>query len=335
MVKMKDNKCIDWAKGFLISNGYTIKSEAMPITTAPWSIVWKFKTESGCIYLKQTIPEFFIETKVIEVIDRVQSDIVPKVIAVNLDLHCFLMRDAGHTLRERFKNKFDADLLAELIKKYTLLQCAISEQSEALINYGVPDWRLRNLPQMFASLIENDLLLDEIGITTREKSKLNASKKRFSEICERLSSFKIPESLSHCDFHDNNVLYDEKTHHLTVIDLGEVVISHPFFSLHALFFMQEWWGYFKKGDQDYLKTKDACLDNFRQFESEQNLHEIFELTLLLHPLYYVFCIMRLISACDKEGYGTDFTGPDGVVKSLQAQKNNIAGCLRTIISSLQ
>lgn len=328
---MEDTKCIDWASSFLVSNGYEIKYEAKLIQVAPWSFVWRFETESGFIYLKKSIPEFFIETTIIKIIDHVNPDFVPKVIAVNQALHCFLMLDAGITLRERFKYQFDADLLAEVIKKYTLLQCAISEKSDTLFEAGVPDWRLKKLPEFYANLIENDLLLDEIGISSSVKAKLFDLKPRLTEICERLSSFKIPETLDHCDFHDNNVLYDEKNHQLTLIDLGEVVVSHPFFPLHSLFFMQQYWNYFNKDDQDYLKIKDACFYNFRQFESEQHLHEIFDLTLLLHPLYYVLSIMRLTTACDKEGYKTNFTGPDGIVKSLQAQKKNIAGCLRQLI----
>jgi hypothetical protein len=330
---MDDNKCIDWGKSYLISNGYLNKAEAVPITIAPWSMVWKFETESGSIYLKKSIPEFSIEAKIITIIDRVEPDFVPKVIAINPDLNCFLMLDAGVPLRERFRHKFDMDILAEVVNKYTRLQCAISGQSDALIEAGVPDWRLNQLPMLYANLIGNHLLLDEVGIAPSEKAKLIALKPKFIEICERLSSFKIPETLNHCDFHDNNVLYDEKNHHLTLMDLVEVVISHPFLSLHSLFFMQQYWNYFKKDDHDYLKLKEVCFHHFRQFESEKNLQEIFNLTLLLHPLFYVFSLMRLITACDKEGYRTHYTGPEGLVKSLQAQKKNIAGCLRQFMDN--
>lgn len=328
---MDENKCVDWAKSYLVSHGYTIKADAELVQLAPWSIVWRIETGSGFIYLKKSIPEFFIETKIIDIIDQVNPDCVPKVIAVNPALHCFLMLDAGVTLRERFKHQFDADLLAEVIKKYTSLQCALSERCDTLIKIGVPDWRLHNLPDLYENLITNHALLKEIGILDSEKDTLHTMRYRFTEICERLRSYKIPETLDHSDFHDNNILFDDKNHYATFIDLGEMVVSHPFFSLHTLFFMQQWWKYFEKNDQDYLKIKEACFHHFRQFESEENLQEIFDLTLLLHPLYYVFCIMRLITTCDKEGYQTHLKGPDGIVKSLQSQKNNIAGCLRQFI----
>lgn len=327
----EDYHCIDWAINALISHGFIVKSQATLVTTAPWSTVWRFETESEFIYLKRSIQEFSIETKIIEIIDQIQPGFVPKVIAANHELNCFLMFDAGVTLRKQFKHQFDADLLAKLIKQYTTLQCVISEKTTTLLELGVPDWGLKKVPELYADLLENDVLLDEIGILSHETEKLIDMKPKIAEMCERLSSYKIPDTLDHCDFHDNNVLYDSANHHLTLIDLGEMVISHPFFPLHSLFFMQQYWNYFKKDDQNYIKIKDACLSNFRQFESDQHLSQIFDLTLLLHPLYYVFSIMRLITACDKEGFKTEFTDPDGIVKSLKAQKNNIAGCLREIM----
>ena len=53
----------------------------------------------------------------------------------------------------------------------------------------------------------------------------------FRNICERLAQYNLPDTFGHCDFHDNNMLIAPKTHQTTMIDLGEVVITHPFFSV--------------------------------------------------------------------------------------------------------
>ena len=174
-------------------------------------------------------------------------------------------------------------------------------------------------------------MLDAIGILYAEKLELHALGPTLSQICDRLSAYQIPETLNHSDFHDNNILYHEKNHQLTLIDLGEVTVSHPFFSLHSCLFYAKYWNYFNEHDQDYLKIKNACLHNFMTFESESNLLDIFDITFVLHPLYYIFSVMRLITICDKKGFRTDFIGPDGIIKTLQSQKKNLAGCLRRFI----
>ena len=145
---MENNPCINWAAGFLKANGYRLKHAPKLIQSTPWSTVWRFETGVGFIYLKKSIQEFFIETKLIHLIDQLIHDCVPKVVAVNVELNCFLMLDAGVTLRERFKHKFDAGLLIEAINKYTALQCAVSSKIDTLIEFGIPDWRLQKFPEL-------------------------------------------------------------------------------------------------------------------------------------------------------------------------------------------
>ena len=50
-------------------------------------------------------------------------------------------------------------------------------------------------------------------------------------LCKKLDDDAIPSCIVQSDFHDNNIVIDEVSKKLTFIDLGEVVISHPFFSL--------------------------------------------------------------------------------------------------------
>ena len=62
---------------------------------------------------------------------------------------------------------------------------------------------------------------------------------------------------------------------ITIIDLGEIAISHPFFSLincleqikkhHAL----------TDEDDTYLRIKDACLKNYMNCESKKHLSDAF------------------------------------------------------------
>lgn len=50
---------------------------------------------------------------------------------------------------------------------------------------------------------------------------------------ELLGQYAIPQTIVQTDFHTNNILIHSKTKTLTFIDLGEVIITNPLFSLHG------------------------------------------------------------------------------------------------------
>ncbi len=69
------------------------------------------------------------------------------------------------------------------------------------------------------------------GLTKPELKQLSQLTPKLTELCEQLSQCSLPNTFSHNDFHDNNLLIDLKTQKITLVDLGEVAITHPFFSL--------------------------------------------------------------------------------------------------------
>lgn len=103
----------------------------------------------------------------------------------------------------------------------------------------MPDWRLDKLPKLYQQLIAQDKLLMNDGITKDELKMLEKLDLPLFSLCSQLSSYNIPETLSHCNFHDKNILVNIDTHKTTTIDLGEVAISHPFFSFHIVCTEQE------------------------------------------------------------------------------------------------
>src|SRR5207253_8914888 len=108
----------------------------------------------------------------------------------------------------------------------------------------------------------------------------------------------IKESIVQPDFNDNNTLIssDQK---LTMIDLGEIAISHPYFSLlNGLLQMEKHHG-IREGSSDYLKIRDACLKNFLVFETRENLLTALELSRPLWLVYGALAGHRLIVACGK------------------------------------
>ena len=299
MVKMHE-EVAHWAYQALVSHGYTVKS-AKPETVldTPWSQIVRFATSHGDVYLKQTPASLALEAPIIQVLSTQFHASVPIVIAYNPELHCFLMQDAGCSLREMLKQHFDTDLFCRAIDQFTALQLAIADHVNVLLDIGVPDWRLDKLPDLYrALLIEKEILIED-GLSEVEIRQLRVLFQTVANLCARLSNYSIQETMVQPDFNDNNTLIDVRTARITIIDLGEIVIAHPFFALvNCLQQIKKHHG-LRENDQAYLLIKNACFKNYRAVASQPQLLEAFEIAEKLWFIYWSLANYRLRLACDK------------------------------------
>jgi aminoglycoside/choline kinase family phosphotransferase len=293
---------IQWAEEYLSSNGFIITGLPEHVRTMPWSSVTRFTTSTGYIYLKQTPPALSLEPVITQILyDRFHAS-VPIVLATNKELHCFLMKDAGNPLRDLFKSRFQADLLCLAIKEYTFIQHAAAEHINIFLELGVPDWRLELLPSLYAELISKEDTLIADGMTTDELNTLNKLHPKFLSLCKKLSVCKLPETLDHCDFHDNNILIENNTNDITIIDLGETVITHPFFSLISCLRNARFRYSIKETDKTYIQLQDACFKNWINFEKKNNLLSAFSLAKKLWPIYVTLGEYRLMISSHAEEF---------------------------------
>jgi len=292
---------IQWGCKYLLSHGYTLQS-TLPenVQNTPWSYVIRFATSDGYIYLKHTPSLLALETIITQILHEQFHAFVPKIIAHNTELNCFLMKDAGRPLREILKQQFNAALLSKAIGQFTLMQLAVADHVNIFLDIGVPDWRLDKLPDLYKQLLsQKDILLAD-GLSEIEIAKLETLTPKLSNLCKKLSDYAIKQTIVQCDFHDNNILIAEPSQNVTFIDLGEIVISHPFFSLiGCLRQVKKHHGLTDKDDA-YLHLVNACLKNYMIFESEKRLFDAFEITHILWFIYESLAQYRLMIACGKE-----------------------------------
>jgi aminoglycoside phosphotransferase (APT) family kinase protein len=83
----------------------------------------------------------------------------------------------------------------------------------------VPDFRLSVLPDEYAALVETE------GMEQRFRDAVP----RVREMAEELASYGVTETLQHDDLHDGNVFVRDGRH--LILDWGDAVVSHPFFTL--------------------------------------------------------------------------------------------------------
>lgn len=302
-----NDETIQWACNYLTSHGYELKTKLPEIVQdTPWSYVIRFATSKGLIYLKQTPEQLALEATIIQTLCDQFHASVPTVIVHNTELNCFLMKDSGNPLRSILKQNFDEELLCKAIDQFTSLQIAVAEHVDVFFDLGVPDWQLDKFSQLYQQLLSQKDILIADGLSETELEELEKLTPVVVALCKKLSSYFIKPTLVQPDFNDNNTLIDSVSQKMTIIDLGEISISHPFFSLLNCLYVIKKHHALTDEDVRYLRIKDACLKNYMNFESKKRLLEALEVALLLFPIYGVFAGYRMVLACEQSKFTGSF-----------------------------
>ena len=291
-----------WALQQLASLGFSVLDDDVEkILDTPWSYLARYKTSGGFIYLKHTPELFFLEPSVIQLLSDKFNASVPVVLATNPKLNCFLMQDAGNNLRALLKTNFDEKLILRTIEQFTDLQIATQDQIGNFFDIGVPDYRLDKLPTLYVNLIkQTDLLISE-GLSNDEISKLENLSETVVKVCNKLSGYNIKQTIVQPDFNDNNTLVDDNKQKITIIDLGETFISHPFFSL--LNFLQQMRKHHGLTEEDdlYQRLKDACFDKYRRyFANDNDFNDALATAKIASEISGIVYQDRFMKACGKE-----------------------------------
>lgn len=288
---------IEWAVSTLTACQYRINnSSPETIQDTPWSQIYRFSTDRGFVFLKKVPPALFIEAKIIQVLRQAFQAKVPQVLAADAELHCFLMPDAGVSLHEYFKEKFQAEVLIRALNDYTALQIQTMGQVQPLLDLGLPDWGLAKLPSLFHDLISQETLLREDGLTAEAIKKLRNSEAKLLALCERLAAYRLKDAFGHADFHDKNILIKIDTQQTTMIDLGEVVVTHPFFSLlNCLHRAKE---NFNLSQDEYRQLQMACLQPWLALETQEHLDDIMAIMQQCWPIHSALGEYRLMKSVD-------------------------------------
>ena len=306
---------IDWVLSILQNLGYSLQDAAPKlILQTPWSCIYRFDTDQGYYYLKQVPLGLSSEPQVINLLRENCGASVPLLIADNPQLHCFLMQDAGMSLREYFKQGFNTKLLLTAIHDYVAIQRKSIPYLNALLNLDASDWRLEKIPECYASLIQKKDLLMADGLTETELKQLFKLTSKIVLLCEQLSQYKLPDTFSHNDFHDNNLLIDPKTQKITLVDLGEVAVTHPFFSLlNILHHVRENCGL---QDDAYQCLQEQALQPWMDYASQDQLLIAMSLMEQFWPIHRALTEYRLITSLEVKS-GQQLLGRGKFFKNLR------------------
>lgn len=277
-------RALVWAK-----DKVKINSEFEPVRLMPWSSVYRASTKDGWIFLKAVSPPFDVELKLLPYLSEQFPEAVPHVIASNPELFCILMLDAGTPLRPIMQKNYQTNLALEALKTYVHIQQNLSEKTETLLKLGVPDWRLNTLSSHFSSLLEKEKFLIGDGLLAAEIEKLRAMHDKVQNLCEKLASFAIPETIEHGDMQDNNILVNTQNK-LVIHDWGDAVITHPFFSLcnflHSAVNQHDI-------KQEVPILEQAYCDTWSKHDTKEHLKDVLFLTKQLRELKFALSFSRI------------------------------------------
>ena len=285
---------LDWARVSLPSGGLVTET----VCETPYSHVVRLRAGEHVVYLKKTPASLFREASVMKLLATCQPGGVPEIVASDARLYCFLMRNAGQPLRACLKAGADVDLFMQALQHYVQLQQTSALHVQDLLAIGVPDWRCSLLPEVFSRLLQNPALTTG-SFSMSELDRLQRYTDAVHRHCEALSAFAIPATLEHADFHDNNILIGQAGS--CVIDWGEAVISHPFFSLiNCLYSAAHHHGYVE-GHPVHAKLKDAYLQTWKNLAEISEIEAAFEQAKQLAGVYKVLVYAQLAAACGDDG----------------------------------
>jgi hypothetical protein len=185
----------------------------------PWSTVLRVPTDVGTAWFKANITELRHEALVTRLLSRRVPERVPALIAADPGRGWMLMEDGGRRLREVIAEDRDLSRWDDVLDGAADIARAMEPDVDELVAAGVPDLRLAVLPDRYAALVA------ELDVAQRFRDAVP----RVREMAEELASYGVTETLQHDDLHDGQVFVRDGRQ--LILDWGDAVVSHPFFTL--------------------------------------------------------------------------------------------------------
>jgi hypothetical protein len=222
----------------------------------PWATVMRVPTETGDAYFKANELESRYEAALVRLLAARRPDCVTPLLAADSERGWMLMADAGTRLREIVQRERDTNCWLEIMPIYAGLQIDLAGDADEMVALGVPDLRLATLSTRYEELF--DCL---VQLPANERLRLLENVTRVREMCDELSSYGLPETIQHDDFHDGQVFVRDGRYLL--LDWGDACVSHPFFTLSVTLEGVLAWGLDDvEGSVDVRPLRDAYLEPF-------------------------------------------------------------------------
>ncbi len=265
---------VAWIQTELHKLGAAITAPIDLVHQRPWSSFARVPTDRGVVYFKAPAPMFSYEAALTDVLAQRRPECTAPILAIERENGWFLSADAGTTLRQISQSVEQIPHWLKVLPLYSDLQISLVERVPDLLALGVPDRRLAMLPQLYADLAEATDSLRvglEDGLTSAEYQRVREGQARFAAQCEALAAYNLPQTLTHEEIHENNVLFGDGRYIFT--DWSDSSISHPFFTMLVTLRATAHWLKLDENGPELRKVRDAYLEPWTTFATRNTLDQ--------------------------------------------------------------
>ncbi|MDQ5865527.1 MAG: aminoglycoside phosphotransferase family protein [Chloroflexota bacterium] len=265
----------DWMRSQLEAHG--IQITGLPEQIKHWSITsaLMLPTDQGDYYFKAVPPVFAQEPGITAALSARYPQYVPAPLATRMHPaeSWMLMPDFKGVVLEHIS----VEQLSEGLRILARMQIDSVSRVEELRAAGCPDRRLERLAEEIKTLLYDPVVLE--GLLPEEIERAHRLGPRFEEMCERLASYAVPQTLLHGDFHGGNML--ERDGNILIFDWTDGSIAHPFLDLITATANP----YMAFGEAEKTAVRDAYLSAWTRYESPERLLEAAQLAWPLGGLH--------------------------------------------------
>jgi hypothetical protein len=251
----------------------------------PWATALRIPTSDGPVWFKAAIPVLGYEPAALELISRRRPNLVPELLAADLDRGWMLTADGGERLRELVERERSLDRWLDVLPRYAELQLALAADGDGFVSLGMPNRSLAGLPGEYLALLE------------RAPVEFHGTAPRVAELCAEVASLGLFETIQHDDLHDGQIFVRDG--HYLFHDWGDACVSHPFFSMSVTLQGNIAWGLDDvKGSVDVTPFRDAYLEPFTSVASRAELTRALDAALRLGWVCRALNVERFALALD-------------------------------------
>lgn len=255
-----------WTEAELEKHGYQRRSEVEQFKHWSLSVLLRVETNRGDVFFKisNKFPLFANEPMIMQKLSEFFPKFVPRPLAINEAERWMLMADFG--VKEQDESERRPQLL-RMAREYARFQQA-TNSPELISRLEAAGCFNRRITVLEAQI--EGMYADESSYAALNEEELSAWKgcrPQLLALCQKLASYKIPDTLVHGDFHSGNVAIREDD--FLIFDWTDACISHPFFDL-PIFLDYD-------GGENPDEVRQAYLAEWLNYESEENLETIYKL----------------------------------------------------------